>query len=144
MFSVLIESISSASLRRRFFLTIGVFLPVVCTSLACKSGYPVSARNNPGAEAREPRQVKVARVSEISMESAVTVTGTLAAYDQATVSAKVPGRVKSIAVDLGSVVREGQIIAQLEQQDYQLRLQQAEAALAQARARVGLSDDLAL
>jgi len=72
------------------------------------------------------------------MEQTVTVTGTLAAYDQATVSAKVPGRVKTIAVDLGSVVRQGQIIAQIEQQDYQLRLQQAEAALAQARARVGL------
>jgi RND family efflux transporter MFP subunit len=75
------------------------------------------------------------------MEQKVTVTGTLAAYDQATVSAKVPGRVKSIAVDLGSVVRQGQIIAQLEQQDYQLRLKQAEAALAQARARVGLSPE---
>jgi len=72
------------------------------------------------------------------MEQTVTVTGTLAAYDQATVSAKVPGRVKTIAVDLGSVVRQGQTIAQIEQQDYHLRLQQAEAALAQARARVGL------
>ncbi|HZM87193.1 MAG TPA: efflux RND transporter periplasmic adaptor subunit [Blastocatellia bacterium] len=75
------------------------------------------------------------------MEQTVTVTGTLAAYDQATVSAKVPGRVKSIAVDLGSVVRAGQIIAQIEQQDYKLRLQQSEAALAQARARVGLSPE---
>jgi RND family efflux transporter MFP subunit len=72
------------------------------------------------------------------MEETVTVTGTLAAYDQAAVSAKVPGRLKSIAVDLGSVVKQGQIIAQIEEQDYQLRLQQAEAALAQARARVGL------
>lgn len=132
------NSISITSLSRRVLLSAGLFLPMVLTSAACKSGYPVSARNNPGAESREPRQVKIARVSEISMEQSVTVTGTLAAYDQATVSAKVPGRVKSIAVDLGSVVRQGQIIAQIEQQDYQLRLQQAEAALAQARARVGL------
>ncbi|HSE38261.1 MAG TPA: HlyD family efflux transporter periplasmic adaptor subunit, partial [Blastocatellia bacterium] len=116
-------------------------MPIILSSVACKSDYPVSARNNVGAEAREPHAVKLARVTEISMEQTVTVTGTLAAYDQATVSAKVPGRVKSIAVDLGSVVRSGQIIAQLEQQDYQLRLQQAEAALAQARARVGLSPE---
>jgi len=72
------------------------------------------------------------------MERTVTVTGTLAAYDQATVSAKVPGRIGSIEVDLGSVVKQGQKIAQIEQQDYQLRLQQAEAALAQTRARIGL------
>ena len=112
-------------------------LTIVLSSAACKSGYPVSAKNT-GSEAREPRPVKIGRVAEISMEQTVTVTGTLAAYDQATVSAKVPGRMKSIAVDLGSVVRKGQIIAQIEEQDYQLRLQQAEAALAQARARVGL------
>lgn len=96
----------------------------------------MSARNTP--ESKEPRPVKLAQIGEIEMEQTVTVTGTLAAYDQATVSAKVPGRMQTISVDLGSVVRRGQIIAQIEQQDYQLRLQQAEAALAQARARVGL------
>jgi membrane fusion protein, multidrug efflux system len=106
---------------------------------ACKSGYPVSAKNT--AEAKEPRAVKTAQVSEIPMERAVTVSGTLAAQDQATVSAKVPGRVETISVDLGSVVRKGQVIAQLEPQDYKLRLQQAEAALQQARARVGLTPD---
>ena len=128
----------NSSLGRRVPLLAGLLLPIIITSAACKSGYPVSARNNPGSEAREPQQVTIARVSQVPMEDTVTVTGTLAAYDQATVSAKVPGRVKSIAVDLGSVVRKGQIIAQLEQQDYQLRLQQAEAGLSQARARVGL------
>ncbi len=132
------NSTKYTSLGRRVLLSVTLFLPIVLTSLSCKSGYPVSARNNPGSEAKEPRAVKIARASEVPMEQTVTVTGTLAAYDQATVSAKVPGRVTSIAVDLGSVVRQGQIIAQLEQQDYQLRLQQAEAALSQARARVGL------
>ena len=129
-------SIKSAG--SKLLISVAAFLPIILMSVACKSGYPVSARNNPGTEAREPRQVKIAHVAEINMEQTVTVTGTLAAFDQATVSAKVPGRAKSIAVDLGSVVKQGQLIAQIEQQDYQLRLQQAEAALAQARARIGL------
>ena len=141
MFLDLIKSTTGRLSSPRILFSVGLLFPIVLTSTACKSGYPVSARNNPGAESREPRQVKIARVSEIPMEQKVTVTGTLAAYDQATVSAKVPGRLRSIAVDLGSVVRQGQIIAQLEQQDYQLRLKQAEAALAQARARVGLSPE---
>ena len=113
-----------------------LFTILILTSVACKSGYPVSARNAP-AEA-EARPVKISPASERSMERTITVTGTLAAYDQATVSAKVPGRLASISVDLGTVLRQGQVIAQIEKQDYQLRLQQAEAALAQARARVGL------
>jgi len=71
----------------------------------------------------------------------VTVNGTLAAYDRTTVSVKVPGRLQTISVDLGSVVHKGQAISQLEQQDYKLRVEQVEAALAQARARLGLSPD---
>jgi multidrug resistance efflux pump len=72
------------------------------------------------------------------MERSTVALGSLAAYDQATVSVKVPGRLHSISVDLGSVVQQGQLIAQIDRQDYQLRVQQAEAALAQARARLGL------
>jgi RND family efflux transporter MFP subunit len=44
-------------------------------------------------------------------------------------------------VDLGSIVRRGQVIADLEPTDYKLRVQQSEAALAQARARLGLAPD---
>jgi RND family efflux transporter MFP subunit len=121
--------------RRRVALTI-LCLFALFSSIACKSGYPVSARQN--QDAREPRQVKTVRVSEVAMERVISVTGTFAAYDQATVSTKVPGRVRILHVDLGSVIRQGQAIAELEQKDYQLRLQQSEAALAQARARLGL------
>jgi RND family efflux transporter MFP subunit len=60
------------------------------------------------------------------------------AFDQATISVKVPGRLRTITVDLGSLVQRGQLIAQIEPQDYQLRVQQAEAAVAQARVRLGL------
>ena len=108
---------------------------------ACKSDYPATSRQNRPGEARAARQVKTARVEETPFGESVTVNGTLAAYDQTTASVKVPGRLRSITVDLGSVVRRGQVIAQVEQQDYALRVQQAEAALAQARARLGLSPD---
>jgi RND family efflux transporter MFP subunit len=132
----------SAKMKKPTLTTLAAMLALAAVTLlnaACKSGYPVSAKN--ASDTKEPRSVKTALVSEIPMERAVTVSGTLAAQDQATISAKVPGRVQTLAVDLGSVVRKGQIIAQLEQQDYNLRLQQAEAALAQVRARVGLSPD---
>jgi RND family efflux transporter MFP subunit len=73
------------------------------------------------------------------MERAVTVVGLLAADEAATVSTKIGGRLKSIPVDLGSVVRQGDLIAEVDPRDYELRLQQAAAALAQARANVGLA-----
>ena len=110
-------------------------------SIACKSDYPASARQDRPGDGQSARQVKTARVEETPFGEAVTVNGTLAAFDQTTASVKVPGRLRSITVDLGSVVRRGQVIAQVEQQDYNLRVEQAEAALAQARARLGLSPD---
>jgi RND family efflux transporter MFP subunit len=107
----------------------------------CKSGYQSGAnQNKPGAN-QGTRQVKTARVEEMPFGETVTANGTLAAYDQSTASAKVAGRLSTISVDLGSVVRRGQLVAQVEMNDYKLRVEQAEAALAQARARVGLSPD---
>ncbi len=111
-------------------------------SASCKSDYPASGQQKGPGEGRgggETRQVKVGRVEQLPVGASVNVTGTLAAQDEATLSVKVPGRLSAIAVDLGSVVRRGQVVAQVEQQDYRLRVQQAEAALQQARARLGLA-----
>ena len=114
---------------------------LLISATACKSDYPASGKAA-GADGKSPsRQVKTVKVAEMPIGETVTVNGNLAAYDQTTVGMKVPGRLQTISVDLGSVVRKGQVIAQLEQQDYKLRVQQSEAALAQARARLGLSPD---
>ncbi len=119
----------------------GLLLAVCALSAAaCKSDYPASAQQNrPGEERGAPRQVKTAKVVEMPIGQSVAVTGALAAQDESTLSVKVPGRLRVIAVDLGSPVRRGQVIAQVEPQDYQLRIQQAEAALQQTRARLGLA-----
>ena len=136
MIECLVKSISRVFSRAGLF-----FLFLIClAAVACKSGYPAAQRQ--GADNKTAaRQVKTARVVEMPVGQTVTVNGTLAAYDQTTVSVKVPGRLKSISVDLGTVVRRGQLIGQLEPEDYKLRVQQAEAALAQARARLGLSPE---
>jgi RND family efflux transporter MFP subunit len=118
---------------------------LVCVILsffvACKSGYQGSAQQARPGENKAARQVKTARVEETPFGETVTANGTLAAFDQSTASVKVAGRLNTISVDLGSVVRSGQVIAQLEPNDYKLRVQQSEAALGQARARLGLSPD---
>jgi RND family efflux transporter MFP subunit len=108
---------------------------------ACTSGYQGSAQQSLPGAGKPARQVKTARVEETPFGETVTANGTLAAFDQTTAGVKVAGRLSSISVDLGSVVRSGQLIAQIEANDYKLRVQQAEAALSQARARLGLSPD---
>jgi multidrug efflux pump subunit AcrA (membrane-fusion protein) len=82
--------------------------------------------------------VRVAPVSLSKLERIITVSGSLTAQDVSPLSVKVPGRIVSVRVDLGSTVREGQVVAEIERKDYELRLNQAQAALAQARALLGL------
>lgn len=91
------------------------------------------------AAAAPPRPVQVVRAEPRPMEQVIRITGALAALDQATLAVKVAGHLASLRVDLGSVVRTSEVIAQVESLDFELRVLQADAAVAQARASLGLS-----
>jgi RND family efflux transporter MFP subunit len=129
------------SLPRTRLILLGISALLLAAASGCKSDYPASGKAASPDARGAARPVKTVKVAETPIGETVTVNGNLAAYDHITVGMKVPGRLQTISVDLGSVVRKGQVIAQLEQQDYKLRVQQAEAAMAQARARLGLSPD---
>ena len=95
-----------------------------------------SAASRAAAPAAAP--VKVVRLQLEPLARSVTVSGTLAAEEQVTLSFKVTGRVENLRVDLGSIVHKGEVIASLTPTDFELRLRQSDAALQQARARLGL------
>lgn len=117
-----------------------VFLALVSSGFfpACENASSAAARQ---AAVVEAPSVKVLRVNRTPLVRSVTVTGTLAAEEQVMLSLKVTGRLDTLTVDLGSRVSRGQVIARLTPTDFELRLQQATAALQQARVRLGLSAD---
>ncbi len=99
---------------------------------------------NPGRAAGgrpEARAVSLAAAQMRPMSRVITVTGTLAAQEKSVLSAKVSGRLQDLQVDIGSRVKKGELLAQIEPRDYELGLQQAAAALAQARTALGLLPD---
>jgi multidrug efflux pump subunit AcrA (membrane-fusion protein) len=104
---------------------------------ACRGELPASAADKP-KPAESPRPVRVITAVEQKVARTVVATGTLAADDQVVLGTKVAGRLAEIHVDLGTRVHRGQTIAKLDQVDFRLRVDQAEAALQQARARLGL------
>ncbi|MSU20001.1 MAG: efflux RND transporter periplasmic adaptor subunit [Pedosphaera sp.] len=112
----------------------GVFAFIGCDLSDSSSVQTSSTRE----QTTPPRRVKTVRVAISPQERIVHAIGSLAAQDQATLSTKVPGRLETIPVDIGTAVRKGQLIAQIEARDYKLRVQQNEALLAQARVRLGL------
>jgi RND family efflux transporter MFP subunit len=108
----------------------------------CGSDYPATgAPQRTEQEGTRARQVRVVPAAQETIARGTVVTGTLAAEDQVVLSFKVSGRLGEIGVDLGSRVQKGKTVARLDPTDFRLRVRQAEAALQQARARLGLALD---
>lgn len=112
-----------------------VLVTVVALGTGCNDGRAGATAPGPRDE---PRPVQLVSAVAGTLPRTVTATGTLAAEDQVVLNTKVAGRLKSLPVDLGSVVREGDVVAVLDLTDFELRVEQARTALAQARARLGL------
>jgi RND family efflux transporter MFP subunit len=91
-----------------------------------------------GGEAANSREVRLAQVSRSTFEQVIEISGALAADEQVILATKVAGRLATIAVDMASPVKQGQLIAQIETTDYEFGVEQAAAALGQARAQLGL------
>jgi RND family efflux transporter MFP subunit len=121
------------------FRAVFVCLAFFCVS--CSGPY-----SNPPVAAKEtkPIPVRTLRAAPESIPEIVSATGELLAEEQATIGAKVPGRLRKLHVDLGSQVQSNQVLAEIETEDYELGVRQAEALLNQTRARLGIlerSDD---
>jgi RND family efflux transporter MFP subunit len=117
-----------------------VSVPSAVLASAVLAGCQASSASRDAARDRaaETREVQVVPAAEERLVRAIAVTGTLAAEEQVTLSMKVTGRLDELFVDLGSRVTKGQVLARLIPTDFNLRESQAEAALQQARARLGL------
>lgn len=98
-----------------------------------------AGRGNRPAE--QVRQVTTVMAAKRSIDQLVVVTGTLAAEQEIVLGMKVSGRLAEVSVDLGSAVQKDQPVARLDTTDFQLRVRQADAALQQARVRLGLPPD---
>jgi RND family efflux transporter MFP subunit len=93
--------------------------------------------NKTGADDKDGLPVKVMRVERIEIRREVEAVGTLAAKDQAVVSAEVGGRVARLAADMGDRVREGAPLVFLDGEKLKYRAEEQQAALDQTRARLG-------
>ncbi|HPR85710.1 MAG TPA: efflux RND transporter periplasmic adaptor subunit [Prolixibacteraceae bacterium] len=87
----------------------------------------------------KPKQtvsVETAKVEKGSISNTVTATGTLEAVKTITVGTQVSGVIDKIFVDYNSVVKKGQLLAQLDETPLLAQLEQTKASVDQAEAQV--------
>lgn len=121
----------------RRFLLLASCLSLTLLYTACNP--PTQPTSTPTATPE--REVSTSTAVQQPLQRTIASLGTFTPKQEAILSAKVPGRLAAIQVDLGSQVQAGDTLAEIETRDYELRLQQALAALDQARAALGLSPE---
>lgn len=83
----------------------------------------------------EVRPVRTVKISQRAEAGAVTLTGTVQAQTEINLAFRVDGRVTQRAVNVGDVVRKGQLIATLDPQNEESSQKGARAQLVAARAQ---------
>ena len=80
--------------------------------------------------------VEIAPIEKGAIRDAAQFSGTLIPKSQFTVAPKISGRLNRLLVDIGDPVRRNELVAVLEDEEYQQQVIQAEADLRVARANL--------
>jgi HlyD family secretion protein len=102
---------------------------------ACTAG-PSAPAPAPAATAAREVPVRVAAVKRGDLSTTLAYTGDVRSKAALNVVPKGTGRIVKLSVDLGSTVQVGDVIAELDKEQAQLAVQQAEASLAAARSKL--------
>jgi RND family efflux transporter MFP subunit len=86
-------------------------------------------------------EAELVTVSQQRWPRVIRSQGSLTADEVAILGARVEGRVEQVHADLGDFVEVDQPLVSLRKSEFQFRVEQAEAALLQARAAVGLKPE---
>jgi membrane fusion protein, multidrug efflux system len=86
-----------------------------------------------------PIAIAVATAHQQSLDRTAEVQGALFPREQAVMSSEVEGRVTEVVADFGDKVAAGQVMLKINPREYELRVETAQAALDQARARLANS-----
>jgi RND family efflux transporter MFP subunit len=93
---------------------------------------------NETAGPREKPAVRFDKVASRALAQTLDVSGTLAADETSEVASQISGAVVKVAVDVGSRVKKGDPLVVLDARNVALQSDVAQAAVAQARARLAL------
>ena len=117
-----------------------LLLAVVVLSLSAATAACSSSTTTVSAEAKpEPLAIATAPVEDRQIDRFLRVTGSLAADEQAEVSAETTGRVIDTPVERGTRVSQGAVLARISGSEASAQLQEAEANAGQIEARLGLA-----
>src|SRR6185369_2552472 len=124
-------------------LTSLLLLVAAAVFAASCGGSKANVRKQETAANAEPAVVEVTTAAAIKRDLPrfFEATGSLAGDEQTDVAPQTAGKVVAVGVDIGSYVRRGQMLVQLDADELKLRVDQAAAEVAQAKAAVRQAEE---
>ncbi|MCX6552615.1 MAG: efflux RND transporter periplasmic adaptor subunit, partial [Acidobacteria bacterium] len=105
------------------------------SSTSCSRSAAPAGRGGP----RDGVSVRATNIQRISVQRQVELSGTLMSLDQARVSAEAPGVVRDVPIQIGTEVRPGDVLVQLDPRELQYALDRAESSFRQTEAQLGMT-----
>jgi HlyD family secretion protein len=115
--------------KRKFIWTAVLAIPLL--GGAAIFSLKAIGRNSPKIDAE-----KLAKAERMDLARSVVATGKIEPTTKVETKSKASGIIQSLAVNVGDVVRRGQVICELDKNDLQPRVREAQAALGVAEAAV--------
>jgi RND family efflux transporter MFP subunit len=115
-------------------------LGVVATLAACKSATDDSALKKAKPVNKMTYPVEVAPLEQRQVSYTVMAPGSIEAFQQVQITARVAGAVDRVAFVEGQQVKQGDTLATIETDRYQVAVDQAKAALARSQATEGAAE----
>ena len=125
-----------ASLRRRWFAAPSASATLLVTAFAALT---LSACSKKVEQSEDIRPVRAVTVSPAGTSAVVELSGEVVPRYESRIGFRVGGKIIARKVDIGSVVRRGQLLMQLDATDLQLGQAQARAAVAAADSNLALA-----
>lgn len=108
------------------------FIILVTLAVTALVGCGGSSQQHGDSSQTDPKPVLVATAEKVSAASQEEFMGTVTARNRAEIGSKIQAPVERIAVVLGSRVRQGDLLAELDRREYEARVAQAQAVYDQA------------
>ncbi|HEV2170826.1 MAG TPA: efflux RND transporter periplasmic adaptor subunit [Candidatus Binatus sp.] len=118
---------------------LAVFASILAAFALAGCHQPAAAEVDSGKTGPAPIAIAVAAAHQQDLDRTAEVQGALFPREHAVMSSEVEGRVSEVIADFGDKVAAGQVMLKINPREYELRVQTAQAALDQARARLANS-----
>jgi RND family efflux transporter MFP subunit len=129
--------ISRRGLRIAGLGLVAIAIVIVASGITTRK--MADARLSEWTESQAVPVVAVAAPDTKSKQSSIDLPGRLEAYSQAQIFARVSGYIKDLKVDIGTPVKAGQLLAEIDAPDLDQQIMQAEAEVTTAKANLELA-----